>query len=178
MPSYAPTIETPRLRLRAHRRDDLAPCLALWSDPEVTRFIGQVSSEQQTWARLLTNVGHWALMGFGYWVMELPSSNRFVGEVGFADFHRDIADSMRGVPELGFALTPEFHGHGYATEGARAVLNWADTNLDADRTVCLINERNSASVRVAAKIGYRVFDRAIVKGEPTLLLERSRPTYS
>ncbi len=147
----------------------------MWSDPAVTRFIGgQPSTEQQTWARILSYIGHWELVGFGYWVIELASTNEFVGEVGLADFHRDIADSMKGVPELGFAIAPAFHGNGYATEAASAALAWADVNLHSDRTVCLINEPNAHSLRVAAKLGYTVFDRTTFKGEPALFFARPR----
>src|SRR5690348_733593 len=80
-----PVIDTPRLRLRGHCRDDLPRCLAMWSDPDVTRFIGvDPANEQRTWARLLGYVGHWALMGFGYWVIEQRDSGEFVGEAGLA----------------------------------------------------------------------------------------------
>jgi RimJ/RimL family protein N-acetyltransferase len=174
MLSVAPTIETPRLRLRAHRRDDLQPCFAMWSNPEVCKFIGQASSEQQTWARILAYAGHWELMGFGYWAIELADEKTFVGEIGLADFHRDIADSMRGVPELGFAIDSAFGGNGYATEAARSVLAWADANLDHERTVCLINEQNAKSVGVAQKVGYTIFERAAFRGTPTLFLARPR----
>ncbi|MFZ1017693.1 MAG: GNAT family N-acetyltransferase, partial [Candidatus Cybelea sp.] len=85
------------MRLRGHRKDDLAACVAMWADPIVTKYIsGRPSTVQQTWSRLLTYVGHWNLMGFGYWAIEEKSSGDFVGEAGLADFKRDIAASMKG----------------------------------------------------------------------------------
>lgn len=90
---------------------------------------GEPFSEPRTWARLLAYMGHWALMGFGYWVIEQKSSGDFVGEVGQADFQRDVAPAMKGSPKIGFALVPQFHGNGYATQSARAVLAWADAHL-------------------------------------------------
>lgn len=48
-----------------------------------------------------------------------------VGEIGFADLKRDETPSIHGVPELGWALAPAFHGKGYATEGVRAALGYA-----------------------------------------------------
>ena len=79
------------------------------ADPIVTKYIsGRPSTVQQTWSRLLTYVGHWNLMGFGYWAIEEKSSGDFVGEAGLADFKRDIAASMKGNPELGFALCRAF----------------------------------------------------------------------
>lgn len=99
----APTIETQRLR--AHRRDDLPDCLALWSDPRVTRFIdGTPSTAQRAWARLLVYVGHWAVETLG--------SGEFLGDIGLADFQRDDVPLLRTAPELGFALAHPFHGKG------------------------------------------------------------------
>jgi RimJ/RimL family protein N-acetyltransferase len=170
-----PVIETPRLRLRGHRYSDLLPCVAMWSDPNVTKFIsGRASTQQQTWSRLLTYIGHWALLGFGYWVIEDKASTEFVGEVGFADFQREIAPSMRDRPELGFALASRFHAKGYATESVRAVLSWSDKHLSYPNTVCLINPENLASLRVVQKCGYKLFERGLYNEQPTLFLSRDR----
>jgi RimJ/RimL family protein N-acetyltransferase len=170
-----PVLDTPRLRLRGHRADDLPHCAAMWGDPDVVRFIGgETWNEQRTWARLLAYVGHWALMGFGYWVMEERGSGAFVGEVGLADFKRDIAPTMRGGPELGFALAPRFHGRGYATESARAVLAWADAQLSYPASVCLVDPRNHASLRVVEKCGYQVLEQGTYGGRPALFLARRR----
>jgi RimJ/RimL family protein N-acetyltransferase len=169
-----PVIETARLRLRAHRYDDLSSCVAMWSDPGVTKFIsGRASTEQQTWTRLLSYLGHWALMGFGYWAIEEKASKDFVGEVGLADFKRDISLSMKGLPELGFALVSRFHGKGYATESVRAALAWVDAHAPHPRSVCLVNPQNVASLRVAEKCGYEVFDRSVFNGQPVLFLARN-----
>jgi RimJ/RimL family protein N-acetyltransferase len=169
-----PVIETARLRLRGHTVADLAPCVAMWSDPNVTRFIGgKPSTEQQTWMRLLAYVGHWSLMGFGYWVIEERNSKEFVGEIGFADFKRDIAPAMRESPELGFALASAWHGKGYATEAVRAVVTWADAHQRFQKTVCLINPENLASLRVVEKCGYRLFEQGAYNGQPTLFLSRA-----
>lgn len=164
-----------RLRLRGHRSDDLPACVAMWSDPNVTRFIGgRPSSEQQTWARLLAYIGHWALTGFGYWAIEEQHSNEFVGEVGFADFRRDVPASIKGKPELGFALAPRFHGLGYATEAVRAALAWADEYLPYSTTVSLVNPENVASLRVLEKCGYEHLQRAVVMEQPVSVFSRGR----
>lgn len=146
----------------------------MWSDPNVTKFIsGRTSTEQQTWIRLLSYVGHWALMDFGYWAIEEKGSNDFVGEVGFADFKRDVSAAMQDAPELGIALASRFHGKGYATEAVRAALAWADANLRFTRTVCLANTQNPASLRVLAKCGYEAFDRGVYNDQPVLFLARN-----
>jgi RimJ/RimL family protein N-acetyltransferase len=174
-----PVIETERLRLRGHRCSDLADCAAMWSDPTVTKFIGgKPSTVQQTWMRLLSYIGHWSLMGFGYWVIEEKDSNAFVGEIGLADFKRDIAASMTDRPELGFALTPTYHGRGYASEAVGAVLSWADAIPPYRNTVCLINPQNLASVRVAEKCGYVIFEQSAFNDQPVLFLARTSSQQS
>jgi RimJ/RimL family protein N-acetyltransferase len=168
-------IETGRLRLRLHVADDLAASWAMWSDPLVYRHILPApSSEQQAWSRILTYAGHWALANFGYWAIEERSTGVFLGEIGFADFKRDITPSIRGVPEMGWVLASAHHGKGYATEGVRAALNWADQHLSADRTVCLINPENAASIHVAQKAGYAQTHLATFNNAPALVFERLR----
>jgi RimJ/RimL family protein N-acetyltransferase len=169
----APIIETQRLRLRPHRGDDYEAECAMWADPAVVRFIsGKPSTPQQTWSRLLGYMGHWQAMGYGYWALEDKATERFIGEAGFADFKRDIVPSMQNVPELGFVLASEAHGKGYGTQAVRAVLEWGDTHLPSKRTVCIVDERNAASLRIVQNAGYRVFEHTIFAGTPALFLER------
>ncbi|MBD5633098.1 MAG: GNAT family N-acetyltransferase [Candidatus Eremiobacteraeota bacterium] len=166
-------IETARLRLRRHRRDDFAACAGMWADPAVVRYIGgQPSTEQQVWSRLLNYAGHWQLMGFGYWVVELKATGLYIGELGFADFKRDIVPSIAGMPELGWALVPDAHGKGYATEALRAVVAWGDERFGRARTVCLIDAENVASIRVAEKCGYGEVERTTYLGRATLIFAR------
>jgi RimJ/RimL family protein N-acetyltransferase len=172
-PGGAPVLATERLVLRRHRRDDFEPCLAMWSDPAVTRYIGgKPFAADEVWGKILRYAGLWSLLGFGYWAVEDRASGRFVGEVGFADFKRDLAPSFAGAPEIGWALASWAHGAGMASEAVGAAIAWADAHLDATRTVCLINPDNAASIRVAGKSGYREFARTHYKDRPTILFER------
>lgn len=169
----APIVRTPRLTLRPHVATDLDAAFAMWSDPIVTRFIGgKPSTYQQTWSRVMTYTGHWALLGFGYWAVEEAATGAFIGECGFADFKRDIAPSMQGVPELGFAFSPAVHGKGYATEAVTAAIAWIDANRKAKRTVCLVSPENHPSRRVVEKHGYRAFEETLFGGVPTMFFER------
>ncbi len=145
----------------------------MWADPAVVRFIGaKPSTAQQTWSRLLTYLGLWQALNFGYWAIEKRDSGEFIGEIGFADFKRDIVPAMQNVPELGFALVSSKHGKGYAREAVRAVLGWGDRHLPSARTVALTNEENAASRRVLEASGYHLFDRAAFNGSPVHFFER------
>jgi len=168
-----PTLQTEHLTLRGHRADDLEASAEMWCDPAVTRFIGgKPSSQEETWGRLLRYHGLWAMLGFGYWLVEDRSSGRFVGEVGFADFKREMEPSIAGTPEIGWALAPWAHGRGWATEAVRAALSWEDRQLPARRTVCMIAPENTPSIKLARKCGYTEFSRTTYKSQPTVLFAR------
>ena len=172
---HVPTaIDTERLTLRVHRLDDFPASVALWGDPEVTRYIGgRAFTEEEVWQRLLRYAGHWSLLGFGFWAIRERGSGRFLGEVGFANGRRSLEPSFGDAPEIGWALVPAAQGRGYATEAARAVIAWGAARFGPEcRTVCMISPENLPSLRVAEKCGYREFARTLYKDEPTILLER------
>jgi RimJ/RimL family protein N-acetyltransferase len=169
----APTLETERMRLRAHRLQDLDACVAMWADPIVTRHIGgKPFTREETWSKLMRYAGHWALMGFGYWAAEDKATGAFLGEGGFAEFRRDVRPPIEGMPEIGWALVPSAHGKGLATEAVRAMCAWGDQNFGSTPTVCMIDPENIASAWVAKKCGYQEFLRATYKDHPTMLYRR------
>jgi RimJ/RimL family protein N-acetyltransferase len=166
-----PVLETERLKLRGHHLDDFPACAAMWADPIVTRHFGHSFSEEESWTRFLRYVGHWAMLGFGYWVVEEKATGNFVGEIGFADYKRDIRASVPLAPEIGWVIGSAAHGKGYATEAVRAATAWGDRHFDS-RTTCIIHPENLASIRVAEKCGYRELERTAYKGHPAILFVR------
>jgi RimJ/RimL family protein N-acetyltransferase len=167
-----PTVETERLILRGHRADDLDDSAAMWGDADVVRYIGgRQFSREEVWARLLRYVGHWSLLGYGYWAVHEKASGRFVGEVGLADFKRDLEPRL-DAPEVGWVLATWSHGKGFATEAVRAALAWGASQLGAERTVCIIDPPNAASIHVAEKCGYKEVGHLTYKGSAALLFER------
>jgi RimJ/RimL family protein N-acetyltransferase len=148
----------------------------LWADPQVTRYIGgRPFSREESWTRLLRYAGHWVMNGYGFWVIEEKATGRYVGEVGFADHQRGLTPSLDGMPEIGWMLSPEVHGRGYATEAVRAALQWSDAHLEAEHTACLIHPDNAPSFRIAEKCGYGDAHRASYKDRATIVLFRRRP---
>jgi RimJ/RimL family protein N-acetyltransferase len=168
-----PVIETERLRLRCHRLEDFADCAAMWAEPGVVRFIGgKPLTREEAWARVLRYVGHWALLGFGLWAVEERESGAYVGDVGFANFQREIQPALPDVPEMGWVLSMRAHGKGYATEAVQAATAWGDVRFGGSPTVCLIHPENRASVRVAEKCGFRESLRTTYKDQPTVVFTR------
>jgi RimJ/RimL family protein N-acetyltransferase len=173
MPCPAPTLATERLILSAPSPTDLDDSTVMWSDPAVTRHIGgRPFSREETWARILRYVGHWHTLGYGFWIVRERGDGRHVGEVGLADFRREIEPSFDGAPEVGWALSPAMHGKGYATEAVKAALDWHAQTFGPQRTVCLIDSENAASLRVAERCGFTWWRDTLYRGAPTRLFER------
>ena len=167
-----PVVETERLILRGHRLDDFDALAAMWADPIVVRHIGnQPSTTEQSWARLLRYAGHWALLGFGFWAIEDRASGRFAGEIGVADFKREVEPPI-GELETGWVLASWAHGRGLATEALRAVLAWSDAKFAGRATACVIDLDNAASRHVAEKCGYRETHRTTYHDEPIVVFRR------
>jgi RimJ/RimL family protein N-acetyltransferase len=168
-----PIIETERTILRPHRPEDLEDYAALRADPVVTRFIGgKPNTREESWARILRHAGMWQFLGFGLWVVEDKATGRLIGEAGFHEMKRDIAPSFEGVPEAGWVFAPAVHGRGFATEVVARMHAWADGRPGFDRTVCIIDPDNAASLAVARKFGYREQARTTYHGDATILFER------
>jgi RimJ/RimL family protein N-acetyltransferase len=168
-------IETARLVMRLHRVGDFDASAAMWADPEVVRHISGVpSSREQSWSRILRYSGAWTLLNYGYWLVEERETGEFVGEVGFADYHREIQPSLAGMPELGWVLARHAHGKGYATEAVRASILWAETHFAPSAQIaCMIAPENAASVRVAEKCGFRLWQDACYHNDQVHLYIRS-----
>lgn len=174
-PLEIPVLETERLRLRGHTLEDFEHTRAMWGDLSVMQYMGGVQrTTEDSWARFLRYAGHWHFLGFGYWVVEEKDTQEFVGEVGFADYKRDLEPPLEGIPELGWTLTPTKHGKGYATEAAKAAMQWAQNYFGSSRFTCLIHPDNRASMKVAAKCGFEPKRSGFYKGRPNIVLETSR----
>jgi RimJ/RimL family protein N-acetyltransferase len=159
-----PTLTTGRLHLREFRESDLDAYAAICASPDVMQFIGRGStlSRSQTWTQIAVFLGHWQLRGHGMWAVEERSSGDLIGRVGFLD--------PEGWPgfELGWLLGLPYWGHGFATEAARAALEYAFCELRRRHIISLIYPKNEASIRVALRLGERLeretklFDRRVL----------------
>jgi RimJ/RimL family protein N-acetyltransferase len=149
------------------REDDFEQYAAIMSDAEVTRYLGEGRplTRADAWRQMAMLLGHWELKGYGMWAVEEAATARLAGRIGFFN--------PEGWPgfELGWVLGREFWGRGFATEGARRALEFAFAELGRDHVISLIRPGNTASIRVAERLGERLegsaelFDRdALVYG--------------
>lgn len=160
-----PELVTDRLRLRAFTREDFDWYCAMWQDPEVLRFIGgEARDQRECWMRFLMNFGMWDIERFGFWLVEDRADGTRLGSGGLLAAIRGIAE-IDAHPEAGWAFLPVAYGRGVATETMTAVLAWADAQVDAPQTGCIIEPDNVASIRVAEKLDYRATGSATFQGD-------------
>lgn len=173
--SVVPELTSARLLLRGFVPEDLDASVRRWNDPRVYRHISGEPSDQETcWQRLLRGSGSWLLRGYGYWALCERQSGRCVGEVGVADFGRELSPPQPCHPEAGWVLDPQIHGRGYGTEAMQMVLDWLDSNVAASHSYCIIHPDNEASMRLAGKLGYTLQGTFTYRGEATTHWARPR----
>ncbi|WP_426700719.1 GNAT family N-acetyltransferase [Rhodanobacter sp. Col0626] len=171
--STAPLIETERLRLRAHRVGDYATSMAIWSDREVVRYLsGEPLDGEAVWKRLLQHAGLWSLLGCGSWAIEEKAGGRYIGDIGFLDYKRDIVPKLDGMLEFGWLLAPEAQGRGYASEAVEAIVAWGQAHFPECCMVCIISPENRGSIRVAEKAGFLPWQETVYHGKPIMVFRR------
>ncbi len=149
-------LETERLRLRWFTPEDVDRLTELDSDPEVMRFIngGRPTPLDQIADSVLPHFLRYAEegRGYGFWAVEERSSGAFLG---WFHLRPDPHDGDAAEPELGYRLRRDAWGHGYATEGARALVAKAFEELGAQRVWASAMVLNAGSSRVMEKAGLR-----------------------
>lgn len=168
-------LETPRLRLRLHRKEDLLPRAALWSNPDVVRHIGGFTrTTEESWNRMVFLIGHWQINGYGYWAIEDKESGRFIGEVGFMDAKRDMELPFPSSFEAGWVLAPPFHKKGLAYEALIGAHDWLKRTINPPSSFCIIHPENLPSIRLAEKLGYDFHSQADYKNTSLSLFLNNR----
>ena len=164
-------LETERLVLRNYRLSDFEDHYKLCADPDMMRYLigGKPMSRLEAWRHMAFLVGHWELLGYGYFAAEEKASGRFVGRIGFTN--------PEGWPgfEVGWSIGPEFQGKGYATEGGRFLLNYAFDEMGKDHVISVIHPDNKPSIRVAERLGEKLEGETEVDGTPMLIYGIDKP---
>src|SRR5262245_52410866 len=157
------TLQTERMNFRTFREGDLDDYARLCSDPEVVRHVGAPFSRAEAWLHIATMLGHWQLRGHGMWAGEERGGGALIGSLGF--YQPEVWPGF----VLGCMLARERWGRGLATEGARAALAFAFATLGKPLVISLIRPENSASIRVAEKLGERPLGRSRALGVEALV---------
>ena len=156
-------LSTERLVLRPVTTDDHAALLAHWTQPDVRRFLfdGAALSAAEVTETIGESVADFAARGYGIWLIELGSGAALAGSaplVGTAGL-RPLEES--GL-EIFYSLAPGAWGRGYATEAARAVVEYGLGPLGLPEVLAEVDEGNIASVAVVKRLGMTPY--AVVPG--------------
>jgi ribosomal-protein-alanine N-acetyltransferase len=159
-------LETERLRLRAFREDDLPAYAAIWSDPDVMRYLGKGGARSLEGSReLLAWLRATYRDGFGVWALVERESGAAIGWAGV----NPVEAGGRREIELMYLLARARWGRGLATEAALALRDYAFAELRLPRLAALVFPQNRASLRVVEKVGM-AYERDVVLGEKTISL--------
>lgn len=145
------TLETSRLRLRPWRFGDRRPFAALCADPEVMKYFPAPLSTEES-ARLVARFSAGIEeRGWGFWVVERREDHHFIGMVGLNPTEDDLPFARQ--VEVGWRLARQFWGQGYATEAARACVDFAFTVLKEPSLVAFTTVTNLPSQAVMSRLG-------------------------
>ena len=149
-PVIIPSLNTERLLLRAFEEDDLDPFAAMVSNQEVMKratYDGATMTRAQAWNWLCLMLGHWHMRGFGIWGIEEKSSGELIGRIGlqYLDWFEDV--------EFVWMLAEPVWGKGFASEGAKAVIDYGMNTLALPRIAAVIHQDNKPSIRIAEHLG-------------------------
>ena len=127
---------------------------------------------QETWRAVAGWIGHWALRGYGNWAIEERERGTLIGRAGI------INPADWPGPEVGYVLGRDYWGHGYATEAARAAMDWGFATIGFDRLISLIDPANAASIAVAERLGETLDGETDLLGNRVLVYAIDRATWS
>ena len=143
---------TGRLGFRRWKEDDIDFALGLWADIEVTNLIdarGKLT-KQQVQDLLSKEIMTDKSYGIQYWPIFLRSNEEHIGCCGLRPY-----DVSGKIFEIGFHIRSKHWGCGFASEAARAVIEYAFTTLDASALFAGHNPKNEASRHLLDKLGFR-----------------------
>jgi RimJ/RimL family protein N-acetyltransferase len=166
-------LETPRLRLREFRPDDLDELAAMVADEEQMRFYPRPRARDEACAWIDRNVSLYEELGFGFWLIEARSTAEFLGYCGI----RPLVLEGESATEIGWHTKKTSWNRGIATEAAVSVCDLAFARFAQTLLVAIIRPDHLASRRVAEKIGMREGMATVFGGDPyvTYVSERAEP---
>jgi RimJ/RimL family protein N-acetyltransferase len=184
-------LATPRLRLRPVREADVDALHALWTHPQVRRWLwDDVVIDRATAAeRVAASAASFASARFGLWAICGWSGSRGArSEPEASELHEDGGGGLLGAaglvliepavgPEILYSLHPDHQGRGLATEAAQAVLAYAFEALALPRVPGRTDAPNRASARVLERLGMRFEGERLVNGNPHLCYALAREDW-
>ena len=164
--SACPTLETENLILRPFKNEDVHGFFSMMDSREVrdALHVPDDYGPSEAFKDMAAWLGQWELRGTGHWSLEEKNSGRFVGRAGL---HQPERHDWPGV-EVGWALHPDFWGHGYATEAGAAATSYGFERLGEGKLFSCILAENHRSQAVAKRLGFEFMEERILEFFPKL----------
>jgi ribosomal-protein-alanine N-acetyltransferase len=144
-------IVTERLIVRSLKVADVSALSMLWTDPEVTHFMGGPRDYEWIHAELVKDAGDKSPPKIDLWPVVEKATGQIIGHCGLVDKEVDGQVEF----DLTYVLARTAWGKGYATEVAVAIADYAFNQLGLKRIIALIDPTNTASQHVATKVGLK-----------------------
>jgi len=158
-PPAIPVLETRDLILRGYRESDF-PAFAAFAASERSRFVGGPQSRHDSWRSFMASIGHWALRGYGMWVIEHRDTGAMAGRVGV------ILNDGWHEPELGWHIYDGFEGRGLAYQACIAARTHAARHMGLDGVISYVSDKNERSLRLARRLNCTHERDAMLLGQP------------
>ncbi|AMQ28639.1 TPA: GNAT family N-acetyltransferase [Legionella pneumophila] len=144
-------LETERLFLRTFQEEDVESLIAINEDPKVMQFFPSIPTREETIAFIDRIISHQEEKNFSLYAAEIKKTGEMIGFVGLftATFEAHFTPAI----EIGWRISSKHWNQGYATEAAKAVLDYAFKTLGLDEIVSFTSTLNKPSIRVMRKIG-------------------------
>lgn len=142
-----PTLKTERLELRGPTGEDYSVYRDFFADGDASHFYGGPMEADRAWRVLATDLGHWALRGYGRWSVVERATGQMVGGCGLwwpVGYPRS---------ELTWWIAPFARRHGYALEASRAAVAFGYDTLGWELVETHMNDENVAARKLVEKLG-------------------------
>lgn len=153
-PCQTSILETQRLILREMSEKDYPALSRILQDEKVMYAYNGAFSDEETKTWLQNQLRRYRDYGFGLWAVVLKSSNEMIGQCGLTMQTWKEQEKL----EVGYLFAHRFWHNGYATEAAKACLDYAFHTLNATEVCSIIRDMNLLSIKVALRNGMRKAD--------------------
>jgi len=150
-------IETERLLLRQWDEEDLSKFAQINLDPDVMEFFPDTLSRKESYKLADKLKGIIEENGWGFWAIELKSTHDFIGVAGLNIPQIELP--VKPLVEIGWRFARKHWGKGYATEAAKASIDYGFCNLNLDNIYSFTSVLNKRSIRVMERLGMENMER-------------------
>ncbi|QFT94794.1 hypothetical protein FIU86_18225 [Roseovarius sp. THAF9] len=165
-----PVLQTEDLILRGYDETDFE-AFAAFGTSDRASFVGGPHTRWDSWRAFMAAIGHWALRGYGMWMIEHRESRVIAGRVGM------ILNDGWDEPELGWHIYDGFEGKGYAYQAALAAREHAARYFGLDGVISYIDATNARSIRLADRLGAQHERDGTLLGKPCQVWRHPRVAH-